>query len=61
MNRPRPEWGWPILLGLVSLGGLVIGLLGDGWYDVAAGLAVAAPVVAIAWSLARARRGGWDR
>lgn len=41
--------------------GLVIGLLGDGVYDIAAGLAVTAPVVAIGWSLARARRGDWDR
>lgn len=61
MKRPRPEWGWPVLLGLISMVGLVIGLLGDGVYDIAAGLAVTAPVVAIGWSLARARRGDWDR
>lgn len=48
----------PILLAIVSLAGLVVGLLGDGGYDVAAGLAVAVPVVVIGWALLRARRGG---
>ena len=48
-------FGMPILLAIVSLIGLVVGLLGDGWHDLASALAVAVPVVVIAWAL-RARR-----
>lgn len=50
----------PIVLSGVSIVGLVVGLLGDDGYDAAAGLALAVPVAVMAWSLLKARRGGWD-
>lgn len=54
-------FGVPALLAVVSLVGLVVGLLGDDGYDAAAGAVMAVPVAVMAWSLLRARRGGWDR
>ncbi|MCM8729352.1 hypothetical protein ACFO8O_00025 [Hephaestia sp. GCM10023244] len=54
-------FGMPILVGTASLVGLVVGLLGDGWFDILSGLAVAVPAAVIGWSLAKARRADWDR
>jgi len=61
-RKPRPGsiFGVPALLAAISLIGLLIGLLGDGWYDIVAGAAVAVPVAVILWSLVRARAGRWD-
>lgn len=59
MNRRLHLYGLPTLVALVSLLGLVVGLLGDGGFDVVAGLALALPAAIILWSLAKARRGGW--
>lgn len=56
---PGRVFGMPAVLALVSAAGLVVGLLGDGWYDTAAGLAVGVPVAVSLWSLAKAQRGGW--
>ncbi|MEN2787008.1 hypothetical protein ACFOKI_08190 [Sphingomonas qilianensis] len=56
-RRRGAVFGIPLLLALVTLAGLVIGLLGDGGYDIAAGLAMLLPVAVIAWSLGKARRG----
>ncbi len=49
-------FGIPVLLAIVSLAGLVFGLLGDDGYDIASGVAVAVPVAVILWALIRARR-----
>ncbi|MFA5017092.1 MAG: hypothetical protein WC504_06070 [Methylobacter sp.] len=42
-------WGMPILLGLVSVSGLIAALLFDGIGDVVSWLALAAPVVTALW------------
>jgi hypothetical protein len=38
----------PALLALVTLAGLVIGLAGDGWHDMACALLLALPILALA-------------
>lgn len=52
-RRPRPFdwrlWGMPIALGLVSLVGLVLGLVGDGIWDVLASVGIGLPVAACVW------------
>lgn len=42
-------FGVPILLGIATLLGLGAGLIGDGGWDVAAGLLLAAPLAITAW------------
>lgn len=43
------------IIAVVSLAGMIAGLAGDGWEDVAAALGLTASVAPIAWAL---RRGG---
>lgn len=45
----------PLLLALLSLGGLIVGLLGDGWEDILAWIGLAAPVAAAIWAWQRRR------
>ncbi|WP_380778368.1 hypothetical protein [Sphingomonas sp. R86520] len=45
----RQIFGVPILLGIATLLGLGAGLVGDGGWDDAAGLLLAAPLVVTAW------------
>jgi hypothetical protein len=42
-------WGAPILLGILTLVGLVSALVGDGIWDALSVLALGAPVVVGAW------------
>jgi hypothetical protein len=42
-------WGMPILLGLVSSGGLIAALLFNGIGDAVSWLALAAPIVTALW------------
>ena len=42
-------WGMPILLGILTLVGLVSALLGDGIWDTVSAFALGAPVLAGAW------------
>ena len=49
-------FGWPILIGALSLVGLVIGLTGDGARDVIAWLLLGSTLVAIAIAILRARK-----
>ena len=49
-------FGAPALIGIASLVGLVIGLLGDGPLDLFSWLALGIPVVAIGWALAYRRQ-----
>ncbi|QNE33520.1 hypothetical protein F1C10_13505 [Sphingomonas sp. NBWT7] len=49
----RATWPIPILIALATIAGLIAALAGDGWHDLPAWLALAAPLVALAW----ARRG----
>ncbi|QJQ33288.1 hypothetical protein GV829_13280 [Sphingomonas lacunae] len=50
MNRSRSLstiFGWPLLILVTGLAGLVIALTGDGWRDVAAWIALSVPVLAV--------------
>lgn len=40
----------PLAIALASLFGLLIALLGDGWHDVVAWIALASPLAATAWA-----------
>lgn len=51
-----PIWGMPILLGAISLVGLLSALLGDGGWDVVSGLALGIPNGMILWYVVRSRR-----
>ena len=56
MNRPLMKLrGMPILLGLLTMVGLVSALLGDGIWDLVSAFALGAPVLAGAWYSLR----GW--
>lgn len=49
-------WGWPLLLAVLTGFGLIVGLLGDGWWDTVSAAALGAPVLAGAWFALRLRR-----
>ena len=51
----RAIFAWPLAIFLLGIVGLVSALTGDGWRDGLSWLALAAPVVALAWAM-RARR-----
>jgi hypothetical protein len=46
-------WGMPVLLGVLTAGGLVAGLLGDGWWDLAALAGLGLPLLVAVWHIAR--------
>lgn len=48
-------WAWPIALGLLSVGGLVGGLVADGWGDAWAWIGLGIPVLVLGWHLRRHR------
>lgn len=50
-------WGMPVLLGVLTVIGLVSALLGDGVWDVVSAFALGAPVLAAAWYGLRRQRG----
>jgi energy-converting hydrogenase Eha subunit C len=59
MSRTRPItaiFAWPLVIFAIGLAGLVIALTGDGWRDVAAWAALAAPVAAAIWAMAKRRK-----
>ena len=47
---------WPAVLAAMTLVGLVVGLLGDGWYDGLAWIGLGVPVLICAWALCRRPR-----
>lgn len=49
-------WGMPVLLGAISLVGLLSALLGDGGWDVVSGLGLGLPNGMILWYVVRSRR-----
>ena len=49
----RRTWGAPIALGLLSVVGLLSALFADGLGDVVSWVALAAPVAAVVWCMAR--------
>ncbi|SEH17300.1 hypothetical protein SAMN05428974_2133 [Sphingopyxis sp. YR583] len=59
MRKPhslRRIFAVPLTLALLSVGGLVIALTGDGWRDGAAWLALGVPVLAVGWAMKTRRR-----
>ena len=48
-------WGAPLLLAVLSLAGLLIGLLGDGVWDWLSAALLAVPVAVCAWFGLRCR------
>jgi len=57
MNCPFMKlWGMPILLGLLTIVGLVSALLGDGIWDAVSAFALGVPVLAGLWYGLRGRR-----
>lgn len=46
----RSTFAMPVLIGLVSLIGLVVALAGDGWFDAASWIALGVPVAATLWA-----------
>jgi hypothetical protein len=55
-GRFMPVWGMPILLGVLTIVGLVSALLGDGIWDTVSAFALGAPVLAGAWYGLRGKR-----
>lgn len=58
-RRDQSAWvifRWPLILGGLSLIGLVGALIGDGVWDIAGSLLLATCVVAVGWALVRSRR-----
>lgn len=51
----RSTWALPILIGLLSVVGLVSALTGDGLPDIIAWITLAVPVAAVGWAM-RMRR-----
>lgn len=60
MNRRfMALWGMPILLGILTVIGLLSALFGDGIWDAVSAITLGAPVVVGAWfSLRRRKQGG---
>jgi hypothetical protein len=52
----RRVFAIPLLLALLSVGGLVVALTGDGWRDGAAWVALGVPVLTVGWAMAMRRR-----
>lgn len=60
MRPPARGYGrifrWPAVLAVMTLVGLVAGLLGDGWHDGVAWIGLGVPVLICAWALCRRPR-----
>ncbi len=53
MNTARQIWMAPVLLGVVTIVGLLSALLGDGVWDLVSVVALAVPVGVIGWYWSR--------
>lgn len=52
MSRQRSRlqmWGWPAVIGSLSLFALITALLADGLGDIAASFILAVPVIVVIW------------
>ena len=51
------QWRWPLVLGALTIAGLVAALLGEGGgWRLASWIALGLPLTVAAWSMARPRR-----
>ncbi len=48
-------FAWPIVIGALSVIGLVVALTGDGWRDVTSWMGLAAAVLPLPWALVARR------
>ncbi|PRB83894.1 hypothetical protein [Pseudomonas sp. MYb185] len=48
-NSPMQIWLWPVLFGLLSAAGLIVALLGEGWYDLLSWLALGLVAAVCIW------------
>ena len=58
MSRARTTaaiFAWPLAMFIIGVAGLIVALTGDGWRDAAAWVALAAPLAAVVWAMARRR------
>jgi hypothetical protein len=55
-SGPARTFGWPLALALLMIAALVAGLVGEGAWDVAAVIALAAPTLLAVWKLAQGLR-----
>jgi len=53
MKSRRAIWGMPILLGLLTVAGLLVALVGDGIWDLVSVAALAVPVLVGCWCALR--------
>jgi membrane protein implicated in regulation of membrane protease activity len=53
MKTARQIWAMPIVFGVATVVGLLSALLGDGKWDTVSVVALAVPVLAIAWYWSR--------
>lgn len=42
-------WKWPVVIGVLSLAGLLAALIGDGWWDWASAVLLTVPTVLCAY------------
>lgn len=56
MNRANSPLRTPAAIAVLSLAGLVVGLLGDSGYDFVAWIGLSVPVIAILYGISRSRR-----
>jgi uncharacterized membrane protein YkvI len=49
MKSNRQIWGMPVVLGLLTIVGLLVALLGDGIWDLVSVAALAVPVLVGCW------------
>ena len=59
MRQPFPfrkVYGLPVLLAVVTFGGLLSALLGDGIWNVASWCALSIPLAVIAWKFVQGKR-----
>jgi len=49
MNLRQSTWALPVLIGLASLIGLVVGLVGDGVFDALGWIGLLSVLLAIGW------------
>lgn len=55
-NQLRAIYGLPVLIGLLTIGGLFVALTGDGWRDALSWVALGVPIAAVAVAIIARKR-----